>query len=284
VAGLRTLSDLTREAVERYIASRLSEGAHTHSIHKELVVLRGAIASAKTRGRYHGPADLVPQFSAGYTPRKSYLTFDQFELLAQHVVPPVRQNAGAAARASWERRRQSRLFYCMLIAFGSPRRCGELEALRWEQHIDLGRGVMHIPKGKTVGRPIAIHPMLRPWLEILHAGSGPLVQRWRNVGRDLPAACERAEVPRCTHNDLRRTFASWLVQGGTPLMVVARLLGHSSTRMVDLVYGQLDEPTLLGAMARMPGWDAGGTRTAPSRGNGGAHGTGGVAAIDHQFR
>ncbi len=50
-----------------------------------------------------------------------------------------------------------------------------------------------------------------------------------NVGRDLPRACERAGVPRCTPNDLRRTFASWLVQAGESLLVVSRLLGHGST-------------------------------------------------------
>ncbi|MGE0869291.1 MAG: hypothetical protein AB7K71_39985 [Polyangiaceae bacterium] len=40
--------------IERYIKQRLDEGAHTHSIHKELVVLRGALTSAETRGAFHG--------------------------------------------------------------------------------------------------------------------------------------------------------------------------------------------------------------------------------------
>ena len=40
-----------------------------------------------------------------------------------------------------------------------------------------------------------------------------------------------------TPNDLRRTFASWLKQSGQDSLVVARLMGHTSTRMVELVYG-----------------------------------------------
>ena len=42
--------------------------------------------------------------------------------------------------------------YCMLIAFASPRR-GELEKLQWE-HIDLYRGIIRVPKGKTKARVV----------------------------------------------------------------------------------------------------------------------------------
>ena len=38
--GETQLIDLTRTHIERYIAKRIGEGAHTHTIHKELVVLR----------------------------------------------------------------------------------------------------------------------------------------------------------------------------------------------------------------------------------------------------
>ena len=55
-----------------------------------------------------------------------------------------------------------------------------------------------------------------------------------------------------TPNDLRRTFASWLKQAGTDSLTVARLLGHSSTAMVDKVYGRLDEATYVEAMRSMP--------------------------------
>lgn len=272
--GAEQADAITRERVERYIAARLAEGAHTHSVHKELVVLRGALTAARARGVFHGQADVVPPFSAQYTPRTTYLTPDQFAELAGHLVRnPPGPRAPELRRERWERRRQGRLLYCMLIAFASPR-VGELEALDW-QHVDLQRGVIAIPRGKTRGRPIAIHAMLRPWLEALHAGAGPVIEPWGNVQRDLGRAAARAGVPRVTPNDLRRTFASWLVQGGTPLLVVSRLLGHSSTRMVDLVYGQLDEATLHAAIGRLPGGcDAGVTSGASRKGSAGAIVTG----------
>lgn len=37
-------------------------------------------------------------------------------------------------------------------------------------------------------------------------------------------------------NDPRRTFASWLKQAGVDSMIVARLLGHMTSRMVELAF------------------------------------------------
>jgi len=270
--GDRLLDHLGREDWERYIATRIDEGAHPHSVHKELVVARGALKSAASRDRYHGALDAVPRFDAQYTPRTTYLTPDQFHALCLELTPR-RANLRPGPLARYEARRNNRALYVMLAALASPRR-GELEALRWE-HVDLARNVIRIPKGKTVGRVVAIHPVLRPWLEALE-GSGPIVEPWANIGRDLPAACARAGVPRVTLNDLRRTFASWLVQAGISLYVVSRLLGHKSTRMVEMVYGQLDEATLIAAMSAMPGCDAGVPHAGARDGTSGTGGTAGV--------
>jgi integrase len=269
--GDELLDRLTLESIERYIAERLKEGAHKHSVHKELVVLRGTLKSAKTRDRFHGALDIVPRFDAGYVPRTTYLTFEQFARMAQFLVPPVK----AARQRTLERRRsrlRDRVLHCLLIAYASPRR-GELEALLWE-HVDLHRGTIAIPKGKTVARVVAIHPMLQPALEAMHLGTGPVVRPWTNMVRDLAGACERAEVPRVTANDLRRTFASWLIQGGVSNRIVADLMGHGTTRMVDLVYGRLDDATRHAAIAKLPsGCDAGVSHRAPQAGTGGTTGT-----------
>ena len=66
------------------------------------------------------------------------------------------------------------------------------------------------------------------------------------------AALARGGLARVSPNDLRRTFASWLKQAQVDSFVVAQLLGHSSSRMVELVYGRLDAKTLEGAVNRLP--------------------------------
>jgi integrase len=174
-----------------------SPGLHreclTHTIHKELVVLRGALTSAEVRGVFRGTVSkVVPKFSAGYEP---YLTPDQLARLLHTIVPPPSPRATPKTLAAIERRRVERTLYCMLIAFASPRR-GELEKLQWE-HVGLSRDTIKIPKGKTKGRTVPIHPVLRPWLEILHLGSGPVVKPWGNDKRELAKVVALAAPMAC---------------------------------------------------------------------------------------
>lgn len=258
------LDRLSKESVERYIAKRLEEEAAKHSIHKELVVLRGALNAAEERGRFHlGVASVVPEFDAAYEPRRLYLTPDQFIALVDNIQRPLGKNPPAFRRQRWERRRVNRIFHVMLMALASER-AGEVELMQWE-NVDLRRNVIVVPDGKTGSRVLKIHPELRTWFEEYAETSGPICEPWGSIRRDLHRACDRAGIPRVSPNDLRRTFASWLVQKGVPLYVVSRLLGHKSTRMVELVYGQLDDATMDAAINALPGSHTGYTNTVPNR-------------------
>jgi integrase len=279
--GEYQLDALTRDRVLSYIASRAREGAHEHSVHKELVVLRGALKAAKERQPplFHGEvAAVVPRFKTKYDPRRTHLSPEQFMALTRHLVAPLPPGAKPETVEASEARRARRVFFCMMIAFASPR-LGELHKMRWEDHVDLRLNRLQIPKGKTEPRAITIAPILRPWIEAFHeqaGGVGPVVEAWGSCRRDLANACKRAGVPRVTPNDLRRTFASWLVQARESLFVVSKLLGHNSTRMVEKVYGQLTQDVLDGAVAKLPGNDchAGVTDTAQNAGEHGARGAG----------
>jgi integrase len=55
----------------------------------------------------------------------------------------------------------------------------------------------------------------------------------------MNVAIEAAKIEHITFHGLRHTFASHLVMQGVPLLVVATLLGHSDTRMVEKHYGHL---------------------------------------------
>lgn len=58
--------------------------------------------------------------------------------------------------------------------------------------------------------------------------------------RDWKAAVKRADIAACTWHDLRHTWATWHVMGGTPLEVLQRLGGWKDLRMV-LRYAHLAE-------------------------------------------
>jgi integrase len=65
---------------------------------------------------------------------------------------------------------------------------------------------------------------------------------WRasHQGRPMADACERAKIkPRISFHGMRHSWASLAVMNGTPLLVVARNLGHGDTRMVEKHYGHL---------------------------------------------
>jgi len=73
-----------------------------------------------------------------------------------------------------------------------------------------------------------------------------------------------------TPNDLRRTFASWLKQAGNDSMVVAKLLGHSTTRMVELLYGHLSTNEYKTAITDLPDLNRGAMVSLQERPAGGA--------------
>lgn len=65
-------------------------------------------------------------------------------------------------------------------------------------------------------------------------------------------ACKRLGFQRVTPNDLRHTFVSWVKKSGVESYRVAKLLGHTSSRMVELVYGHLDAVAMAQAMGELP--------------------------------
>jgi integrase len=75
------------------------------------------------------------------------------------------------------------------------------------------------------------------------SGSEILLGRaWRDgvQARRMKHACERAKInPPIGFHGLRHTWASLSVMNGLPLLVVAKNLGHSDTRMVEKHYGHL---------------------------------------------
>src|SRR5712671_409599 len=74
--------------------------------------------------------------------------------------------------------------------------------------------------------------------------------------RPLVEACHAATVtPAISFHTLRHTYASLMVMDGVPLIVVARNLGHSDTRMVEKHYGHLTSSYIRGHSLGPGDWD-----------------------------
>lgn len=56
----------------------------------------------------------------------------------------------------------------------------------------------------------------------------------------IPAVTKARLDPKPTPHDLRHTYASWQLAGGTPITVVSRQLGHESIQVTVDIYGDID--------------------------------------------
>ncbi len=239
----RSMANVTADIVSQYFAVRRDEGAADSTMFKEWVTLKGVLTSARHRGRFdRDPKAVRPlRLAANYVPRKTFLSWDEAAMLLGQLRPDRARTvafvlATGARRSEWQN----------AIA-------GDVDTKTWRVHL---RGQ------KTAGaeRTIPIPEPMRPWLKL--AGEPPF-PRWIAARRDILDACRHIRqaqrkalalagithpepplFPDVTWNDLRRTFASLLVQGGVFPHLVAKLLGHSSTAMVDKVYGRQTDDAL----------------------------------------
>lgn len=144
-----------------------------------------------------------------------------------------------------------------IIATGGRRKesygaeAGDHNVALWQVRI---RGT----KTGEADRVIPIAPPYRALLIFALAGrpsSGPIFPHWANVGRSLKLACARAGIERVSPNDLRRTHSSLLRQAGIALEDLAPIMGHTTTRMLELVYGRTNVEALGRALDKVPEHD-----------------------------
>jgi len=213
------LSKVNVNTVEEYFQARKGEGASQSTLYKEWVALRQVILRATKRSVFSTSPDVLKPLwvTADYKPRTRHLTLDNVQALVTHL-DPARGAAVAFAVATGARR-------------------GEVFRARAEDY-DKASGTILLRGTKTAAahRRIPVPAVFRELLEgsLQHMP----FEDWTNARRDIASAAERAGVPAVTWNDLRRTFGSILVQGGVRNDVVAKLMGHTTSAMVDRVYGQ----------------------------------------------
>ena len=233
---------IERKDRQAYVDTRLEEGASHHTIKKEVITYNAAMKLAIKDGHCHLRFEDVKmdEICAKYQPKDRRLTEKELQKLeAQFDHQPYRV-------------KHIRFIVLSGASWGESVRCERRD-------VDLEGGYLYLPGTKRETRrrrlPIGDLPELQALLDTIlleiPAGEARLFRPWSNVRRALHAACTRAKIDPVSPNDLRRTFGSWLKNRGLDSAVLARLMGHSSTRMVDLVYGKLDDDTLATAMGKL---------------------------------
>lgn len=239
------LADLTRDRLLLYVRQRKVETASASTIHKELMTLRRALAEAKERKLWAGAiGDLVPSIKQHYEPKQSWLDEHQARAMLARIAAPRR-------------------LWFMLAVWGGLCR-GEVDRLDWRD-VDLKTRVLLVrgTKRSSRFRSVPIAAMLHAALTAAQGDrrAGLVAGKWGNVIRALNRAAELVPLPahlrKLSPNDLRRTFASIMLNAGASTLVVSKLLGHASTKMVELVYGQISAATMRSAIAMLPLSDSG---------------------------
>lgn len=225
LGGLLVLDELDATAIDQYIGKREGEGAVPHTVYKELTTLRGVLRAAKRKGQFGGDLDACfPEYSRKYTPGTRALTSRQvLQLLA--VLPANR-----------------RALVGFIVATAAD--LDNAFAAR-KADVDLTRWRVAVHGTKTAARRRVV-PVAEPFRGMLREAYDYLpLEPWGNVRRDLAVACKRAGVPRVTPRDLRRSCGKILRnEYDVEPTLIAGVLGHADSRMVELVYGKLEVDAL----------------------------------------
>jgi len=150
----------------------------------------------------------------------------------------------------------------LICAIDTGMRRGELISLTWGD-VDLRRRTILIQAFNTKTMRARVVPMsarltveLQTLFDKEKPNSSALV--FNSKGRfhnSLRRACVVAKIEEFRFHDCRHTAASRLVQGGLPLVEVARILGHSTLAM-SFRYANTDNTTLTRATAILDGLNA----------------------------
>jgi integrase len=251
--GRRRAADLTVIDVERFLVAQAGTGLSRASLAKVLNTLSQSLKAARRRGivttNVAADAVIPPSAPAKVRPRRS-LSPDEARRLLEEL-PSHRYG----------------LAFALSLRLGL--RPGEAFGLHWS---DVGDGYVNVTRAvrrdggrlevvdelKTASarRTIALPPELVAWIErhrraqleerlaarswaderlLFATRAGGPVDPARSRS-ELRRACEAAGVTAIAPNELRHSCASLLSDSGIPNELIADLLGHTTTRMVDETY------------------------------------------------
>lgn len=215
------LADIDGKWLQGYLSS-LAAGSSPANANRHRACIVSALNQAKSWGWIDAVPTLETYSTVKHEPR--WLTREQFEQLARELPPHVE----AMARFG--------------VATGL--RYSNIAGFRWDW---IRERVAYVPPAEAkAGKPIAVplnaaamavldrqKGLDATWAFVDHKGSGPV----GSVKTAWLKAVKRAGLEGVRFHDLRHSWASWHLAAGTPLMVLQRLGGWSSLKMISEVYG-----------------------------------------------
>lgn len=248
VLGVDTpLARIDAAAIDCYVSERRAEGAVDATIYKEWSTLLGALKIAKRRGQFPGDIEALRPIglSGKSTPKERFLTRPEFDkLIADLMDDDLTQRRHSM---------KGRAAHIMFIVATGARWSESVRAKR--EDIDTRTGSVRLRGTKTEGSARSVPYSSLPFgAELMDRllehcpDKGKLFRPWTSMAGDLIRACERVKIEPVSPNDLRRTCATWLRQAGIEPHLIAAVLGHADSRMVERTYGRMPLDSLAKAL------------------------------------
>lgn len=238
---------LFEEALARWLrdeAPRLKSD-HSSLVKAILPHIRGKNLSAvgqiaesirtKALQRGLGPAPINRRLAL--VKRIAKLAFKRWKWLDKDYGAEIELLPGEVKRSEWVTPQEAR----RLILCADP---DIREAIRWAVLTGLRRGEMltmqphyfrdgavYLPTSKS-GKPRAV-----PLPPELDPKRFPFKLNPTRLDKGFQAARRKAVLPHIRYHDLRRSYATWLLQGGAGLKEVQDLLGHANISMTSRYLG-----------------------------------------------
>ena len=234
----QAMADIGIAEVRAYIKARQAQGVAAGTINKEIGLMSAAITWAQRELEWDLANPWRSRFLREPPGRTRWLTLEE----ADRLLTAARQGRSQAYMPAF-----------ILLCLHTGLRRDEALELEWSR-VDLGRNRLFLgaldQKGKHTSE-IPINALAREALlqranfRATHCPDSPWVfahesgKRITGIYRGFKAACAKAGITDCHPHDLRRTCGSWLIQGGTDVARVARILRHADVRVTARVYAHL---------------------------------------------
>lgn len=240
ILGHLTPDEITTAKAREYRAKREAAGRQPGTIWTELNHLQIALNWAAGKG--HIPKALTIEKPPKPPPRERWLTRAEARRLLDAADFPHVELAIA-------------------LMLGTAARIGAILGLTWDR-VDFDRGQIAYADRADISRRKgrATVPMTSDLCQRLgDARQGAVseyVVEWggKRVGsikRGFARAAEAAELVDVTPHVLRHTCAVWMAEDGHPMSEIARVLGHSDSRVTERVYAKFSPDHLRRAVASL---------------------------------
>lgn len=227
---------LTYAHTQAIRAKLISSGLRPATINKHLSALRGLLDEAFKLGQMsaeqHQRARAVENVPNDDPPAGRAIEPHELKRLFNACDPRTASGAKDLALLS--------------LMFGAGMRRDEVAGLE-RSNVDTARAELHVigkgSKARIIRLGKSVLAGLAPWLRIRGNSPGPFIWRVSKSGEVTPAGigqqsvydaltriASRAGVDDISPHDLRRTFASELLDRGADVVAVQRLMGHSQVQ------------------------------------------------------